>query len=359
MAAPVPIRLWLVLSVLALACALLPAPAWIFEQFYSRDTFPALQAGFTALSNRAPFAVLDLLIGATALLVLWRLFRLLMVARSRGAVSVLAEVVRRVLRFAAAVVIVFFVAWGFNYRRLPLEDTVSGMASGSRELTRVTAAFDDANSLAGRLHATVRREAPLDDEALVAALIDPMQMALVKLSRPPLSTPSVPKHSVFVQPFFEKAGFDGMINPLALETILHQGLLPFERPFVLAHEWAHLAGHADEAEASAVGWLACMQGGSALAYSASLYLIMQTQAAMPPDARRQALGRLHPGVREDLAAMVERVRQDEVPRVQQAAERVYDEYLRANRVEEGTASYGRALELILSDPFRQALRGYR
>jgi hypothetical protein len=47
------------------------------------------------------------------------------------------------------------------------------------------------------------------------------------------------------------------------------------------------------------------------------------------------------------------------PQVQRAASRVYDEYLRANRVEDGTASYGRALSLILSPELRAALNGYR
>ena len=44
-----------------------------------------------------------------------------------------------------------------------------------------------------------------------------------------------------------------MLNPFGLETIVLPDLLPYERPFVVAHEWAHLAGHADEAEASAIG----------------------------------------------------------------------------------------------------------
>ena len=78
-----------------------------------------------------------------------------------------------------------------------------------------------------------------------------------------------------------------MINPLALETIVHPDLLPFERPFVLAHEWAHLSGHADEAEASAIGWLACMRGGPELAYSANLYLIDTAGGAMPADLRKE------------------------------------------------------------------------
>ena len=54
-----------------------------------------------------------------------------------------------------------------------------------------------------------------------------------------------------------------MINPFGLEVLVNPDLLPFERPFVAAHEWAHLAGYADESEASFVGWLTCMRADAA------------------------------------------------------------------------------------------------
>jgi hypothetical protein len=47
--------------------------------------------------------------------------------------------------------------------------------------------------------------------------------------------------------------------------------------------------------------------------------------------------------------------QAENPQVRRAATRVYDEYLKANRVSDGAASYGRALTLILREPFASAL----
>jgi hypothetical protein len=138
---------------------------------------------------------------------------------------------------------------------------------------------------------------------------------------------------------------------------VHPDLLPFERPFTVAHEWAHLAGTADEAEASAVGWLACMKGSPELAYSASVYLIVQAGSAMPSSVWRDVRARLDPAVREDLVALEQRQSQQR-PDVQRAAFRVYDQYLRANRVEDGVASYSRALSLIMSPPFREALSGY-
>jgi hypothetical protein len=100
-----------------------------------------------------------------------------------------------------------------------------------------------------------------------------------------------------------------------------------------------------------------MKGGATLAYSASLYLVMEAAAAMPEEMRSDLMARLDPAVRGDLDAIRERMRKGR-PAVQRTASRVYDEYLRANRVEDGTASYARALELILSPPFHQALGSY-
>jgi len=358
MAAREPVRFWILATLMAAFCALLPVPAWILEHFYSRQFFPALQGVVTAGSNAVPFAVLDAIIGLVVLLGLYRLLRLTFVARERGLLAACSEAARRAVRLAAVLIALFFVLWGFNYRRMPLETSIAGAGGEPPGVERLTVAFDDANALAGRLRRTVQAGAGLAFEDVSTSLGDPMAAALAQLGRAPLRVPSRPKHSVFVQPFFARAGFDGMINPLALETIVHRDLLPFERPFVLAHEWAHLAGHADEAEASAVGWLACMKGGPEFAYSASLYLIMQTQAMMPAGARQKALERLHPGVREDLLAIATRLESGD-PRVQEAAERVYHEYLRANRVADGTASYSRALNLILSKAFHDALRAYR
>ena len=141
------------------------------------------------------------------------------------------------------------------------------------------------------------------------------------------------------------------------KDLIDECLVPFERAYVLAHEWAHLAGHADEAEASAVGWFACMHGPPALAYSASLYLVLESAGAMPPDIQRQAYSKLDAGVRADLSAIGERMRRQK-PEVQQAASEVYDRYLRANRVADGAASYSRALSLILASPIHDALNEY-
>jgi hypothetical protein len=212
----------------------------------------------------------------------------------------------------------------------------------------------------GGLAARLRPDAvghPLSYEDVSRVLPGPFNRALGLVSRPSLHQPGRPKFTLLT-PYFTWAGIDGMSNPFGLESIVHPDVLPFERPFVLAHEWAHLAGQADEAEANAIGWLACMQGDARLAYSGSMYLVVELGGALPRPVWLQATEALDPGVRADLAALAERWRRS-TPIVRRTASHVYDRYLRANGVEDGVASYSRALSLILLPQFRGAITAYQ
>lgn len=355
---PAAVRGWWAAGLLAVLLIALPVSAGFIEEFYSRLVYRWLQRGLTSISNLVPFAVLDVLIAGTLLAILLRIVWLLRAAWHRGPLAALSEAIRRLIRTVGLVIIVFVTAWGCNYRRLPLETTLRGAPAPRPTVEALELALGQVAALAANYRRAAAGEPEWDMRQVAAALEQPMNAALTRLELPALAAPGRPKTSAVLTQWYTWAGVNGMINPFGLEPIVHPDLLPFERPFVLAHEWAHLAGHADEAEANAIGWFACMQGGAPLGYSASLYLLMEASAALPVEARKRALSRLDPGVRDDLAAIGRRMRAER-PRVRRAASRVYDEYLKANRVQDGTASYSRALTLILAPPLRDALPAVR
>jgi hypothetical protein len=344
---------WLGSCLIALVLAAAPLPAWMIERFYARDAYPLLQGIVTTMSNAIPLAVLDLLLLALALLLARWVVRGVRLARAHGARVAVWDVFRRVVRTVSIVAILFLVMWGLNYRRTSLEASLN-LTAPPPSADDLQSAVLEANDLAGRLQPSLGSSEPLSYDDLLRRLPVPLTAALRQLNRPPLSVPGRPKYSLVLTPYFTAAGIDGMIDPLALESVVHPDLLPVERPFVLAHEWSHLAGAADEAEASAIGWLACMKGDPPLAYSASLYLIGEAGSSLPRDRWRAVAGRLDPAVRRDLDAIARRV-QREQPVVQRTAARVYDTYLKANRVGDGVASYSRALTLILSPTLRGAI----
>jgi hypothetical protein len=138
-----------------------------------------------------------------------------------------------------------------------------------------------------------------------------------------------------------------MTDPYFLETMIASDVLPVERPFIVAHEWGHLAGVADEGEANLTGLLTCLHGGPAAQYSGWLFLYRELAGAAPA-ADRAALARaLAAGPRDDLRAIRERNEREISPRLSAVGWRVYDSYLRVNRVEAGAASYAEVVKLVL------------
>ena len=106
-----------------------------------------------------------------------------------------------------------------------------------------------------------------------------------------LAVPGKPKGTL-LNFYFRRAVVDGMTDPFFLETLVVSDLLPLERPFVTAHEWAHLAGYNDEGEANFVGWLTCMRADEPGQYSAWMFLFNEAagQISASRRVRRSARG---------------------------------------------------------------------
>jgi hypothetical protein len=259
--------------------------------------------------------------------------------RTAGIVRALTAGIVRLLTLTAVVVVLFFVLWGLNYRRVPLDEKIE--YDGSR-VTREAAIRLGEHALAevNGLHAAAHdpgAQGPRIETAFDAA------QRMLGSDRP--AVPGVPKRSL-LERYFRAAAIDGMTDPFFLEVILNPDTLPFERPFVLTHEWAHLAGYANEAEANFVAWLACTQGDAMARYSGWLAIFEHVAASLPKADRTALTSRLAAGPRRDLQDAAARYAKAS-PVVQAAARDAYDTYLRANRVRDGVASYTAVVRLML------------
>jgi hypothetical protein len=335
---------WLLLVVLAGTLALVPLPAVVVERWYARGLYPRLQAWVTPLADRVPFALFDVILGLAVVAAAWLL---LTRVRRRGWLRGLLHSAAALVVAAAVVYLAFLGMWGFNYRRVPIEARLDYDAG------RIT--MDAARDLAIEAVLQVNRGRPAAvstpfDEASLARALERTQQALGD-SR--AAIPGRPKASLLGL-YFRRAAIDGMTNPFALEIILNPDLLPAERPMVLAHEWAHLAGYAHETEANFIAWLTCLQADPAARYSAWLSAYEHAIRALPR-GERAALPPLDEGPRADLRAIAARYQRSS-PVVRTAARDVYDSYLRANRVAEGVASYGAVVRLMLGTARDEAER---
>jgi hypothetical protein len=324
-----------ILTVVAAAlAAIVPVPAAWVERWYSRGVYLALQNQVTAVSNLVPIALLDVAIAmvvAAMFVVLWRRSRRAGLARAALQTSITVAVT------VAAIYLGFLVMWGFNYRRVPLDqkldfDLARISPAAARQLGDL--AVDRVNAI------RAEREQLHSSPGLERAF----ETALDRLGSG-RAAPGIPKKSLLGY-YFRIAAIDGMTDPIFLEIIVNPDVLPFERDFVVAHEWAHLAGYASEAEANFVAWLTCVSGDVDSQYSAWLSVYEHVWGVLPRADRAALSARLIDRVRDDLGAMAVRYERSR-PLVRDTARDVYDRYLRANRVREGIASYTGVVRLLL------------
>ena len=330
---------------LALGAAAMPVPAALVERLYSAGFYAAIQPVVTAASNLAPFALLDAAVVAAAAVWLGLAARDVLFAPVRG----ILRVALRTVVWSATLYLTFLLAWGLNYRRVSLVETVqfdAGAVTADAERRMAGVAVEQLNALAGQVHAADWPE----PEAVDPALADAFQRALTDLGRTQAVAVARPKFTM-LDWYFRRGAVDGMTDPFFLETLVARDLLPYERSFVVAHEWTHLAGIADEGEANFVGWLTCVHGAPRDQYSGWLFLYGELARAMSRRDRATISARLGSVPRADLRAVSDRYARNVNPRLSAAGWRLYDSYLKANRVDAGAASYAEVVRLVLGVRF--------
>jgi hypothetical protein len=332
----------------AVAAVFAPIPTSWVERAYSTWAYPLIQGMLTRVSNLVPFAMFDALILVAVIAFAYLLYRDVS-SRRQGAFAVVARLLLRTAVLAASLYLAFLLLWGLNYRREKLVAKLQvdrARISAASTLLAATTAVDQLNALHDRAHDLGWRSLGEIDSTLATAFrrvnhdLGVQRDAVV--GRPKIT---------LLNPYFRRAGVEGMTDPYFLETLVQQEILPFERPFVVAHEWSHLAGFAEESEASFVGWLTCLRGSPSHQYSGWLFLYGELQRALRPRDRAAVSAMLGTGPRDDLRAIATRYQQHVNPRVSQVGWGVYDRYLKANHVESGTASYDEVVQLVLGARF--------
>lgn len=331
------IRGALVLILVAGAAAFVPLPAATVERAYSRGVYPVIQRVLTPLSNFSPIALLDI---AAVLLVLLLAVRFVTAGRGRQRWRAVGLTL---LKTVAGVYLLFLALWGLNYRRVPLEQKLDfdrTRVTRGRAVALASESVKRVNELHGAAHQIVTNHGGTNREMLESAFSD----ALRVLDGTGYPRTGRPKRSL-LGVYFRYAGIDGMTNPIFLEVILNPDLLPIEQPEVLTHEWAHLAGYADESEANFVAWLSCLRGNALAQYSGWLSAYSRAAAVLPREVRA-SLPALDAGPRQDLEAIAQRYGRSS-PVMRKVARETYDAYLKANRIEEGIRNYDEVLNLML------------
>jgi hypothetical protein len=339
-----------ILLILAAAIiAATPLSRSTVERVYSRGIYAAIQPSLTRASNASRVAWFDV-----ALLMVGAVMLAVVIARLRGRhgwIFTFAAIAFDIVAIAAVLYLWFLVAWGLNYQREPLRAQLDFQESRITQKALRDLAMRGIVFLNQHYEESHRR-GWADYDATSESLVPAFAQAQRQLGMQWTAAAGRPKRSI-VDLYFRRASVDGMTDPFFLETLTNQSLLPFERSFVVAHEWSHLAGYADESEANFVAWLICMRADVPEQYSAWLSLHGTIASALAPADRAEVSQALEQGPRGDLLAIADRVRRQVSPLTSRGGYAVYDKFLKANRVQAGIRSYNEVIRLLVGTRFTE------
>jgi len=325
---------WLVLPALAVLTFVLTELAarnsvWV-ENVYTQKFYPVIASGLSAVSSLVPFSLADMFY---VLLMVLPLVLFLLIGFKNMKWKTAGKIVMNTL---AGVYISFYLLWGFNYYRSDVNQRLGLITQqpDSAEFLKVV------EHLANQLN-TSYAEFDNFDKKTADSLVEVSYRELAPLLKIHYPAGKRPDKNITFSRFFAGAGISGYYGPFFNEIHVNKNLLPVEYPFILAHEKAHQFGVTSEAEASFYAWLVCTNSPSEhLRYSADLYVFRYfLYHGRYLEQLSGITSELDDRVKADFQKIREHWMELRNEKIDHAASKMNDAYLKTNKVEKGIEDY--------------------
>ena len=333
---------WMILPALAAGCfgSTLCASRYpsVVEKLYSQKLYPGIASTLSSLSAQIPFSLDDTLY-ALLLLLLPTLLVLLALRKIR-----VRTFSKATINTLAAMYLLFYVLWGFNYfredlnTRLDLNRSTTDTADFIRVLNEL---IETTNTSYCRMDSLEKNTVDNLVEDSYAKLSETLQLHYPAGSRK--------DKTITLSRFFAQSGISGYYGPFFSEVHVNQYVLPLEYPVVLAHEKAHQFGVTSESEANFYAWLVCRQSSNlALNYSANLFALRYFfSQARNLKEYPELVAKISPEVRNDIKRLQQHWQQLRNKKYERVASRVNDAYLKTNKIKAGINDYHGVVKHIM------------
>lgn len=345
-------KLLIVLILLTVLIKILSLNEHWVEHYYTYGFYPIISAGLRILFGWLPFSVGDLLYLAAVFYLIAKAMKFVRLLKRREVKKYLSWVLlKKILRLALWIYLVFNIFWGLNYNRLGVAsqlklDVQPYESKDLDTLTRVVQKRlnDYATSIDSSKRAALNRNRNLFNQAI--ANYKNIEQSLPFLGyRHPSIKPSMFSH---IGHYF---GFTGYYNPFTAEAQIKTTVPFFLKPFVVTHEIGHQLGYAKENEAN---FIAFMVGRSSadIEFRYSVYFEMHQYAIRELyrlDSTRANYYRaqLHPQVELDTKEFLAYLTVSK-NYVEPWITNIYDEYLKLNNQPQGKMTYNQVVAWLIA-----------
>lgn len=319
-------------------------------EWYSTTVYPLISTALSWLVSWISFSLEEIaVIGSCGFIVC------LIVYSIRQRVG-LWKTLLRITELLLWIYVWIYIAWGCNYFRADLYTRTGSERQGYDELVFM----DFVHAYTDSLNAAY---ASFKEEEEGVGLEQSDLEAYVKQAYsevPDIYGLSVPRpwqrpKDVLLCNLYSYVGVLGYIGPFFCETQLNPDLLPDQYPFIYAHEYSHLMGVSNEAEANYWAYQICIASDYPSVkysgyYSLLPYVLSNASRTLTADEYRKLLSDIHPDILSQYSLERNYWNSLYSPLLGKIQSAIYNAFLKGNKIPSGTANYLEVIDMIISIP---------
>lgn len=325
-----------------------------FAYAYSTTVYRFLVAAVGRAMSIVPFSVTE--IGLYVLILLAAAGLVLVMYRIRQKRLSIWQGIGRIAAAASLTVsvlfLIFTMAGGINYYRTPFSKEAGFFTENSSQ-----------EQLAALCYLLVQeineasREIESDEAGVLVLPEDLCRIAKAAMyslgdTYPQLDGYYPDPKPILISRILSVQKIQGIYSPFTMEANYNQEMPTVDIPVTICHELSHLRGYMREEEANFIAYLACSRSGNAaFQYSGAILAWIHCSNALYRDGGietyRELYAELCDAAKQDLAARSIFWKQFD-GKIAEVSNQVNDRYLKINKQEAGTKSYGRMVDLLLA-----------
>lgn len=334
----------------------------IIEIIYSNYIYVYISVFLRSISIKIPFAIGDIFyILVSIFSIYWIILNI------KNPKKLFVEI------FAGIAIIYFFfnISWGLNYYRTPINKQIENVSYSYEELNKFTAELiQKINKLHNKLSIsdTLKVILPYNfKENSIIAINSYNELSKRNMSSSNENSLMIKslksiskftnnknngniKESIISYPL-TYMGFSGYLNPFTHEYNIN-GLIPNNSiPMVMSHEIAHEIGFSSEMEANFIGYIALISSDDLYyQYFGNTFALRQCLSELQKDDKdiyNSHLSSINIGILKNYREIFEFWDNYNNP-FEPLIKKVYDSFLKINKVKDGIRNYNQSLSLILN-----------
>jgi len=319
-------------------------PAW--GEGYAQAVYPFISGFLTTLSGWIPFSLGDLFIFLSMVgVILYPVYGRIRKMKWK-------TIFLRIFTYLAWVYVWFYLAWGLNYSqpnfyqrtKTPYVAYTPDHFKGflKNYISNLNAAFVPVTELDAMDKAFIHKEV-VRQYGLISSKLG---------VHAPQGHPNV--KTMMFTPLFSKMAITGYMGPFFCEFNVNGDLLRSQYAETYAHELAHLLGITSEAEANFYAYQVCIQSNDRriryCGYYSVLNHVLNNARRLFADEEeyKKLLENIRPEIIEQAIADREYWMAKYSPAISNIQSKIYDLYLKGNKIESGRKNYSEVVGLLIS-----------